>query len=78
MNELVQYRKLANLKNYYKIIDSRNFEEIQLIGDKIKHFKFHATQYPEILRIMDMLDTSSLYVVATEEEWEEKFNLLAK
>ena len=34
-----QYRKLVNNKSFYKIIDERNFEEIQLVGRlKNKYF----------------------------------------
>ncbi len=65
-----QYRKLANEKAYYKIIDSRNFEEIQLIGSTKKMFKISATQYPEILKIDDMLNlTVDYYLYSSESEW---------
>ncbi len=65
-----QYRKLANEKAYYKIIDARNFEEIQLIGSTKKMFKINATQYPEILKIDDMLNlTAEYYLYSSENEW---------
>ena len=67
-----QYRKLVNEKAYYKIIDSRNFEEIQLIGSIKKFFKINATQYPEILKIDDMLNlTNENYLESSEKEWNE-------
>ncbi len=67
-----QYRKLVNEKAYYKIIDSRNFEEIQLIGSIKKFFKINANQYPEILKIDDMLNlTNENYLESSEKEWNE-------
>lgn len=50
-----QYRKLSNDKVYYRIIDDRNFDEIQIIGIKAQLRQVFAEQYPEILRIQDML-----------------------
>lgn len=50
-----QYRKLSNDKVYYRIIDDRNFDEIQIIGSKAQLRNIKAMQYPEILRIQDML-----------------------
>lgn len=50
-----QYRKLSNDKVYYRIIDDRNFDEIQIIGIKAQLRHVFAEQYPEILRIQDML-----------------------
>lgn len=64
-----QYRKLNNEKHFYKIIDSRTFEEIQLIGTKIKKYTIEATQYPEMVRIMDMLNCEPPFVLADEKEW---------
>jgi hypothetical protein len=67
-----QYRKLVNEKAYYKKIDSRNFEEIQLIGSIKKFFKINANQYPEILKIDDMLNlTNENYLESSEKEWNE-------
>lgn len=67
-----QYRKLANNLVFYKILDDRNFEEIQLMGTRILKYKFEATKYPEIVKIMEMLDlTNSIYLHASKEEWED-------
>ena len=51
-----QYRKLSNDKVYYRIIDDRNFDEVQIIGSKAQLRHIKAEQYPEILRIQDMLN----------------------
>jgi hypothetical protein len=72
-----QYRKLVNEKAYYKIIDARNFEEIQLIGSTKKMFKISATKYPEILKIDDMINlTVEYYLQSSEKEWNELIFLI--
>jgi hypothetical protein len=51
-----QYRKLSNEKSFYRIDDDRTFFEIQVIGKTSFLLKIEANQYPEILRIQDMLN----------------------
>ncbi len=69
-NLFPQFRKLSNEKAFYKILDERNFEEIQLIGSKKILHKTVAEQYPEILRIQDMLNClNGLFIVFSEKEW---------
>jgi len=53
-----QYRKLSNNKVYYRILDERHFDEIQIIGKSARLFNIEAKQYPEILRIYDLLEQS--------------------
>jgi hypothetical protein len=66
-----QYRKLANQKTFYKIINERLFEEIQLVGTLRNKFVFEAKQYPEILKIKDMLMLAEgHYLPSSQEEWE--------
>jgi hypothetical protein len=61
---------LSNEKSFYKIIDDRNFEEIQIVGSKKYYFKFHATQYPEMLKIQDMLaKIDGNYIEIEEKIW---------
>jgi hypothetical protein len=72
-----QYRKLKNGLRFYKINSNIDFEELQLVGEKVFHFHFIAEQYPEKLRIMDMLDSSSeFYDLLLDKEWETKKRLL--
>ena len=67
-----QYRKLVNEKAFYKINDGRNFEEIQIVGSIKKIFKINAIQYPEILKIDDMINlTNENYLLSSENEWNE-------
>lgn len=66
------YRKLSNNKVFYKINSMIDFEEIQLIGKKAFRSIFKANQYPEKLKIMDMIANESPYENSTSEEWNEK------
>ena len=50
-----QYRKLSNNKVFYRISNDKYFDEIQLIGSRAQLYRIVANQYPEILRIQDML-----------------------
>lgn len=50
-----QYRKLANEKVFYRLRSDRDFDEIQRVGSKAMWFSMHATQYPEFLRIGELL-----------------------
>ena len=71
-NLFPQFRKLSNEKAFYKIIDELNFEEIQLVGSKKLFYQTYAEQYPEILRIQDMLNClDKLFIIITEVEWNE-------
>lgn len=49
------YRKLNNNRRFYKVLDSKSFEEIQVIGTKKIHQLFEAKQFPEILFIQDLV-----------------------
>lgn len=65
-----QYRKLSNGKTFYKIIDDRTFEEIQLMGSRSMKYTTVANQYPEMLRIKDMLAFIEPYEISNEEEFD--------
>ena len=65
-----QYRKLGNGLTFYKITDDRTFEEIQVVGSRKNKYKTEAKQYPEILRIQDMLNCmEDTYFDSHEQEW---------
>ena len=49
------YRKYKNSKTFYKIINENSFEEISFVGEKAFLYQIEANQYPEYLRIQDML-----------------------
>ena len=65
-----QYRKLMNDKSFYCILDGRTFEEIQIIGSKAVLYNFKAVQYPEMLRIKDMLEFAPGYLNCLVSEFE--------
>ena len=50
-----QFRKLSNEMAFYKIIDDRHFEEIQVVGKRYFIYNHNDEQYPEILKIQEML-----------------------
>lgn len=64
-----QYRKLSNDKVFYKIINDREFEEVQLIGTTAKLHHITAEKYPEMLRIQDLLSLGEWYLHSSEEEF---------
>ena len=70
-----QYRKLSNEKVFYKINSDREFVEIQRMGSKAFLYKFTATQYPEMLKIQDMLSLlDGIYVPSEKDEFEKLIN----
>lgn len=74
--EFPQYRKIINGKSFYKINDSKLFEEIQLIGNLKRHYIIEAKQYPEMLRIQDMLNLEPPFLNMNESEWIELSSFL--
>ena len=65
-----QFRKLSNDKVFYKIVNNREFDEIQVVGTLAQLFKIEAKQYPEILKIQDMLNyTIEGFVPSTQKEF---------
>ncbi len=63
-----QYRKMSNNKTFYKITSSKSFEEIQLIGEKAVIHRVVAEQYPEMLRIQDMLSMENDWFFPSNED----------
>jgi hypothetical protein len=65
-----QFRILSNGKSLYKIVNDRYFEEIQIIGTKRIRFEIHATHYPEMLKIQDLLaNENNLFIEIDEQKW---------
>lgn len=50
-----QYRKF-NGRVYYRIVNERTFDEVQIVGSRAILNQFKAEKYPELLRIKDMLE----------------------
>jgi hypothetical protein len=53
------YRKYKNNKSYFKIIQPKLFEEIQIIGSKKIIKELEAKQFPEMLFISDLISNYS-------------------
>ena len=68
------FRKLSNSKVFYNIISSMEFEEIQLMGSKLNFSSHKAIQYPEKLKIMDLINLEESFLESSENEWEELKN----
>jgi len=64
-----QFRKLPNDKSFYRIDDEKHFYEIQIIGSKCVLSSTEAVQYPEIIRIQDMLKLTEPFIESTIEEF---------
>lgn len=64
------YRKLNNNRRFYKVLDSKSFEEIQVIGTKKIHQFFEAKQFPELLLIQDLVSMIHTGILnSSESEW---------
>ncbi|MDP4637989.1 MAG: hypothetical protein NWR96_02835 [Crocinitomicaceae bacterium] len=68
--EFPQYRKLVNDKSFYRIEDERHFTEKQLIGKQVFTLVVEAKQYPEIMRIQDMLQCTEGFVLSDREAYD--------
>jgi hypothetical protein len=67
-----QYRKRFDNKSYYKVINDREMQEVQLVGEKKFFYHIHADKYFEVLRIQEILDQENeLYVVIPGMEYEQ-------
>gem|GEM_PF-605264 len=68
-----QYRMLSNARTFYRITDARSFEEVQKMGSRLVRHLIKAEQYPEMLRIQDMLDGhDGTYLEISEQQWTEQ------
>lgn len=72
-NDFPQYRKLSNERAFYRIEGQNSFTEVQLIGSRKIIHTIIAQQYPEKLRIMDMLKNLDPFVGSDKEEFERHF-----
>ena len=53
-----KYRKLANLKAFYKLINEHEFEELKIMGKKYCLNHYVALQLPERIYIQDIMTSS--------------------
>ena len=65
-----QYRKLEGFQRYYEIRDDRTFVEVTVMNGKINSSEIVVTQFPEMLRIKDMLNQEWNYRLMEDAEIE--------
>jgi hypothetical protein len=64
------YRKTLDNKHYYRIEGIDRFTELQVVGSRIAEYHVLAVQYPERLRIVEMIQgAAGRYLAITEQEW---------
>lgn len=49
------YRKYKNNKRFYKIINTKEIEELQIIGTQVLINHLTAKQHPEVMFISDLI-----------------------
>jgi hypothetical protein len=75
VTDFPQYRKLSNDKVFFRINNNRQFDEIQIIGTKARLHTVDAVQYPEILRVQDLLTYEiEGFITSNEKEFNDLFN----
>lgn len=55
VTDFPQYRKLKGRTIFYRINNEKAFDELQYLGSNPICYSIEANQYPEMLRIQDML-----------------------
>lgn len=78
VNEFPQYRKLNNDKSFYRIEDENHFTEIQLIGKMAFQLEIQAIQYPEKLKIKEMLNCEEPYKKIEQSEFDRVYQSLVE
>jgi hypothetical protein len=73
MSPFPVYRKLSGFDRFYKITDDRHFTEAFRVQGSLKYQEIEAVQFPEILRIKDMIECQFNYVEMSPEEILEHF-----
>jgi hypothetical protein len=64
------YRRTADGRHFYRIEAPDRFTEVQVIGSRRVLHAVEATQYPERVRIMEMIaGGEGRYLPLAEEEW---------
>ena len=71
-----QFRKLENGRSLYKITSPNQFIELQQIGANWFYYKFDVQQFPDLLRIQDMLQGNASFSVINETEYQAIFTQL--
>ena len=68
--EFPQFRKLENGRSLYKITSANQFTELQQIGSKWFAYKFEVDQFPDLMRVQEMLQGNHPFVRVQKDEFE--------
>ncbi len=68
--EFPQFRKLENGKSFYKITSKNQFTELQQIGTKWFAYQFEVDQFPDLMRVQEMLQGNHPFVPVQKDEFE--------
>jgi hypothetical protein len=71
--EFPAYRKLANHRSLYRIHSYSSFDELQLVGSKVHLYSFEVSQFPDLLKIRDMVYLDAPYLLSDALEFEAMF-----
>jgi hypothetical protein len=63
------YRKYKNNKSYFKIINPRLFEQIQVVGGKRFVKTTEAKLFPEVSFVKDLVFNNEIALEITEDEY---------
>ncbi len=67
------YRKSKDLKNYYKILNQKEFIQLKIIGTKIRKYHYIVDKYPEIIMLKEMIACENeFYTISHEIEFNNK------
>jgi hypothetical protein len=69
--EFPLFRRTSDGRHFYCIESDDRFQEVQIIGRRRVLHRVHATMYPELIRIREMIDGGGgRYLPATAAEWQ--------
>lgn len=64
---------MDGFRRYYRITDERHFTEVYILNGQLVTHNVTAEQYPEMLRIRDLLNKEFSFVEMTADEIREIF-----
>lgn len=74
--EFPQFRKLKNGRSLYQITAPNAFTELQSVGSKWFKYEFEVSQFPDLLRIQEMIQSQDVFLPCTREEFHEIYKQL--
>jgi hypothetical protein len=73
------YRKYEHNRNFFKIINEKEFIELQIIGTKYHINEFKAKIFPDFTLIRDLISLeNNLWLKSSKEEFDNQMNYANK